>query len=257
MLLARLEPSTESVALDVVLHAAQPAVRALHQAALRHAITRQWRGRVLPRLLVQRPQRRQVGELVEVVLVTPDARFGAGAFALMVAHVLYIAAFLETGSLDLGLEIMAGLLIVGIGLGAVPNILAGAREHGPITHGGVLVFAFLAGVMAALAAATSEATAALGGALVLASDALLGWNRFVAPAPGGRALVLDMTAHDRADFQQTMGHVHAGFARAGLETLASSAGLQLQRHQALPADPDARGPGLFIATLTRRPRSAC
>ncbi|MGB0616398.1 MAG: lysoplasmalogenase family protein, partial [Acidimicrobiales bacterium] len=71
-----------------------------------------------------------------VVLVTPDARFGAGAFALMVAHVLYIGAFLETGSLDLGLEIMAGLLIVGIGLGAVPNILAGAREHGPITHGG-------------------------------------------------------------------------------------------------------------------------
>jgi len=124
-----------------------------------------------------------------VVLVTPDARFGAGAFALMVAHVLFIAAFVETGSLDLGLEIMAGLLIVGIGLGAVPNILAGAREHGPITHGGVLVFAFLAGVMTALAAATSEPTAALGGALVLASDALLGWNRFVAPAPGGRALV--------------------------------------------------------------------
>ena len=68
----------------------------------------------------------------DVVLVTPDARFEAGVFALMVAHVLYIAAFLESGSLDLGVEITVGLLIVGLGLGAVPKILDGARHHGPV-----------------------------------------------------------------------------------------------------------------------------
>ncbi len=125
----------------------------------------------------------------DVVLVTPDARFEAGVFALMVAHVLYIAAFLESGSLDLGVEITVGLLIVGLGLGAVPQILDGARRHGPGVLFGVIVFGLLAATMATLGAATTEPTAAVGGALFLASDALLAWNRFVAPAPGGRALV--------------------------------------------------------------------
>ncbi|MEM9467539.1 MAG: lysoplasmalogenase [Actinomycetota bacterium] len=125
----------------------------------------------------------------DVVLSTPDARFEAGVFALMIAHVLYIASFLQSGSLDLGAEITAGLLIVGVGLGSVPQILAGAREHGRVAHLGVMVFGVLAATMATLGAATAEPTAAIGGALFLASDALLAWNRFVAPAPGGRALV--------------------------------------------------------------------
>ncbi len=125
----------------------------------------------------------------DVVLSTPDARFEAGVFALMVAHVLYITAFLQSGTLDLGAEIMAGLLIVGVGFGAVPQILAGARDQGRVVSVGVMVFGILAATMATLGAATAEPTAALGGALFLASDALLAWNRFVTPAPGGRALV--------------------------------------------------------------------
>ena len=125
----------------------------------------------------------------DVVLATPDARFEAGVFALMIAHVLYIAAFLQAGNLDLGAEITAGLLIVGIGLGAVPQILAGAQRQGRVVHVGVMVFGVLAATMATLGAATAEPTAAVGGALFLTSDALLAWNRFVAPAPGGRALV--------------------------------------------------------------------
>ena len=125
----------------------------------------------------------------DAVLATPDARFEAGVFALMVAHVLYIAAFLQSGTLDIGAEISGGLLIVGVGLGAVPQILGGARAHGRVVHLGVIVFGVLAATMATLGAATAEVTAAVGGALFLTSDALLGWNRFVAPAPGGRALV--------------------------------------------------------------------
>ena len=52
-----------------------------------------------------------------------------------------------------------------------------------------MVFGLLGATMATLGAATTEPTAAIGGALFLASDALLAWNRFVEPAPGGRALV--------------------------------------------------------------------
>lgn len=67
---------------------------------------------------------------------------------------------------------------------------------------------------------------------------------------GARAIVLDMTAHDRTDFHRTMGHVHAGFSPAQLGDLAMDAGLQLQSLQPLPADPDARGPGLFVGVFT-------
>ena len=71
-----------------------------------------------------------------VVLVTPDARFGAGAFAFLVAHVLYITAFLETGGLDVGAGVAAAVLIIGIGFGAVPQIIAGARLRGPAMQTG-------------------------------------------------------------------------------------------------------------------------
>ena len=67
----------------------------------------------------------------DVVLMTPDARFEAGVFAFLVAHVLYITAFLETGGLDVGAGVAAAVLIIGIGLGAVPQIIAGARLRGP------------------------------------------------------------------------------------------------------------------------------
>ncbi|MEO0493336.1 MAG: lysoplasmalogenase [Actinomycetota bacterium] len=125
----------------------------------------------------------------DVVLMTPDARFEAGVFAFLVAHVLYITAFIETGGLEVGAAVAAAVLIVGIGFEAVPPIVGGARSHGPVVQTGVTVYIGVIAVMAVLAAATGELTAVIAGALFLASDALLGWNRFVDHAPGGRVLV--------------------------------------------------------------------
>ncbi|HCH80240.1 MAG TPA: hypothetical protein DFK16_05695 [Acidimicrobiaceae bacterium] len=125
----------------------------------------------------------------DVVLMTPDARFEAGVFAFLVAHVLYITAFLETGGLDVGAGVAAAVLIIGIGFGAVPQIIAGARLRGPAMHQGVTVSLAVIAVTALLAAATGALTAMIAGALLLTSDALLGWNRFVDRAPGGRVLV--------------------------------------------------------------------
>ena len=125
----------------------------------------------------------------DVVLMTPDARFEAGVFAFLVAHVLYITAFLETGGLDVGAGVAAAVLIIGIGFGAVPQIIAGARLRGPAMQTGVTVSLAVIAVTALLAAATGALTAMIAGALLLASDALLGWNRFVDRAPGGRVLV--------------------------------------------------------------------
>lgn len=67
--------------------------------------------------------------------------------------------------------------------------------------------------------------------------------------PGGRLVVMDMTAHDRESYRQTMGHVHLGFSRAQLEDLAGAAGLGLRQYYLLPPAAEAQGPGLFIATF--------
>ena len=125
----------------------------------------------------------------DVVLMTPDARFEAGVFAFLVAHVLYIIAFLETGGLDVGAGVAAAVLIIGIGFGAVPQIISGSRSRGPAAQTGVTVSVAVIAVTAVLAAATGALTAMIAGALLLTSDALLGWNRFVDRAPGGRVLV--------------------------------------------------------------------
>lgn len=125
----------------------------------------------------------------DVVLMTPDARFEAGVFALLVAHVLYITAFLETGGLEFGAGVAAALLVTGIGFGAVPQIIAGAQSHGAAVQTGVMVSIAVIAATAVLAAATGALAAMVAGALFLASDALLGWNRFVDRAPGGRVLV--------------------------------------------------------------------
>ena len=66
---------------------------------------------------------------------------------------------------------------------------AAVRRHGRVTTVGVAVYMATLAFMTVLAAGTGVIAAVLGGALFLASDALLGWSRFVAPAPGGRVLV--------------------------------------------------------------------
>ncbi|MFT5681211.1 MAG: SAM-dependent methyltransferase [Myxococcota bacterium] len=68
--------------------------------------------------------------------------------------------------------------------------------------------------------------------------------------PGGRLVVLDLVAHDRADFQRSMGHRHPGFSEQTVGALCAGAGLTLSRYQPLPISPAALGPGLFVAVIT-------
>src|SRR5450830_1518392 len=69
--------------------------------------------------------------------------------------------------------------------------------------------------------------------------------------PGGRLLVLDIVPNDRQDLRQPMGDVSQGFDAATLGASMQAAGLQSFRYNALPADPDAKGPLLFAATGKR------
>ncbi len=69
--------------------------------------------------------------------------------------------------------------------------------------------------------------------------------------PGGRLLVIDMTPHARDEYRQTMGHVWQGFAPDEIKAWASEAGLERVRYRSLPPEPQAKGPGLFAATMRR------
>ena len=67
--------------------------------------------------------------------------------------------------------------------------------------------------------------------------------------PGGRILIVEMRAHGRGpEYAESMGHVWPGFEPAALATTMKKSGFASVRTALLPANPDADGPLLFIAT---------
>lgn len=69
--------------------------------------------------------------------------------------------------------------------------------------------------------------------------------------PGGRVLVLDLQPHERAHYSQAMGHLWHGMSQGQMLQWLTGAGLRDVRYVALPPLPDAKGPGLFVATATK------
>jgi ArsR family transcriptional regulator len=66
---------------------------------------------------------------------------------------------------------------------------------------------------------------------------------------GGVILIIDMIAHDRAEFRHTMGHRHLGFSEKSVRAMARNAGFEPPRYTPLPQHDEARGPALFVATM--------
>ncbi|MFO0874552.1 MAG: class I SAM-dependent methyltransferase [Phycisphaerales bacterium] len=69
--------------------------------------------------------------------------------------------------------------------------------------------------------------------------------------PRGLLLVVDMVAHDRAEWRHTMGHMHLGFSESDVRGWDGSGGLALVRHRRLTPDTETKGPGLFAALLRK------
>ena len=67
----------------------------------------------------------------------------------------------------------------------------------------------------------------------------------------GRVLVIDMLPHDRAEYQQQMGHVWLGFPERQIKKMLAAAGFDDIRVYALPIDDEAKGPALFAATAAK------
>jgi ArsR family transcriptional regulator len=66
--------------------------------------------------------------------------------------------------------------------------------------------------------------------------------------PGGRLVIIDMQPHDRDEYRQTMGHIWLGFSDKQISRYLAAAGFTAARVVALPPDPRAKGPSLFVAT---------
>lgn len=123
----------------------------------------------------------------DVVLMAPDGSFVAGGGAFLVAHGLYMFALAD--SVESGPVLAGAILVVGFSLGVVPQLLAAVRKQGVALTVAVSIYVVAIGATAALAVGTGVVVAAIGGLMLLVSDALLGWGRFVGPTPGGRTLV--------------------------------------------------------------------
>ncbi len=67
----------------------------------------------------------------------------------------------------------------------------------------------------------------------------------------GRLLIVDMLPHDREDYRRQMGHVWLGFAQEQILRALHSAGFNNSQFHTLPADSEAKGPTLFVATASR------
>ncbi|MGE3275408.1 MAG: ArsR/SmtB family transcription factor [Vicinamibacterales bacterium] len=70
--------------------------------------------------------------------------------------------------------------------------------------------------------------------------------------PGGRVLLVDMLPHDRAEYQQQMGHVWLGFDERDLARLLGGGGFTDIAVRPLPVGPETKGPALFVATARKR-----
>jgi len=68
---------------------------------------------------------------------------------------------------------------------------------------------------------------------------------------GGRLLIIDMLPHDRAEYQQQMGHVWLGFPERQMRKMLITAGFEDMRIHSLPIEKDAKGPALFAAAAAK------
>lgn len=134
----------------------------------------------------------------DVFLMLPRERFVAGLASFLAGHVAYIVGFLLAGPEPLGLVV--GLLVVAIGVGVVGRPLVRAVAQGEHADEARPVAAYIGviSVMVVTAFGAGNPFGIAGALSFYASDATIGWTRFVAPLPHQRVLI--MTTYHLAQF---------------------------------------------------------
>ncbi|HEY8093822.1 MAG TPA: lysoplasmalogenase [Acidimicrobiales bacterium] len=135
----------------------------------------------------------------DVALLLPEHWFVVGLGAFLLAHLAYIG-----GMVQLDLEWAWGALLVVLGAALLGPIIVRAVKAGhPSLLAPVVVYLVVISAMAITAWCTHEAWLIVAAMLFFASDAMLGWGRFVTPTrpggtparPWGGALAVMVTYH--------------------------------------------------------------
>ncbi len=139
----------------------------------------------------------------DVLLMLPDRFFLGGLAAFLLAHLDYIVGFNWGGPPPLAATLLAAVPVAAAGYLLVSRVVAALlargrrRLAGPVAAYGVIISLMVLSALATLARPDWDGPAArlasLGAVLFLVSDAVLAWNRFVAPVRYGR--LLNMTTY--------------------------------------------------------------
>lgn len=125
----------------------------------------------------------------DVFLMLSRDLFVAGLGSFLLAHIAYIVGLGLSGSrVTVALVALWGALIVVLVIGRRIQRSA-ARADGRLA-GPVAVYIGVISVMFVAAAAAANLLAFVGATLFYASDAILGWDRFVSPISNGRVLTM-------------------------------------------------------------------
>jgi uncharacterized membrane protein YhhN len=126
-----------------------------------------------------------LGLISDVFLMLPQDMFLLGLVAALVEHLAYIAGF-RAREYHASL-FLAGMVVALISIGFVlPAIYRSLKAKQPRLVWPVIGYVAVFVLMVASAGGTGSLVALAGALLFFYSDAVLAWNRFVKPLPGGR-----------------------------------------------------------------------
>lgn len=125
----------------------------------------------------------------DVLLMLPTDRFVAGLGAFLVGHLAYLGGFVAAG-----IETPAAALgAVGVAAVFGPigfRIVRGARRADASAAPPVAVYIVIISLMITASIGSGSALAAVGAVTFAASDAMIGWTRFVAPIRNASLLIM-------------------------------------------------------------------
>jgi uncharacterized membrane protein YhhN len=125
----------------------------------------------------------------DVLLMVPADLFVAGLAAFLAAHVAYVVALWLLGVGPVGL--LVGLVLVAVGAALVGRrIVAGAGRDDPALVAPVTAYLAVISAMVVSALGVGGFFAVAGALFFYVSDAVLGWDRFVAGLRRGRVVVM-------------------------------------------------------------------
>lgn len=125
----------------------------------------------------------------DVLLMVPRDRFVAGLGAFLVGHLAYIAGFVASG-IDVAAALLGAIAVAAVFGPIGVRIVRGARRADAATAAPVALYIVIISLMITAAVASGSLLAGVGAVTFAASDAMIGWTRFVTPIRNASVLIM-------------------------------------------------------------------